>query len=213
MRLGEIERGDTLGHRALIGMISLVARMRLPDAARVAFYHQNIMAGTMGTWTQTALRGPSPWSISERELMAALVAVWNTCPFCIGAHSAIAIRGMPRDAVEAALADYRTAPLPGGLIATLVFLEKMTRTPADLTGNDARAVLAAGVSRDALTDAMAVAAIFNIIARYANALDFAIPSAAEYARSATMLLKRGYGSAAPTGPSTDGSGAPRHVSR
>jgi hypothetical protein len=36
MRLSEIERGDSFGHRALIGMISMVARMRLPDAARVA---------------------------------------------------------------------------------------------------------------------------------------------------------------------------------
>ena len=43
MRLSEIDRGDTFGHRVLIGFISMVAKMRLPDAARVAFYHQAFM--------------------------------------------------------------------------------------------------------------------------------------------------------------------------
>lgn len=194
MRLAEIERGDSLGHRILIGVISMVAGIRLPDAARVAFYHQDFVAKALGAWTQATLRGPSSWSVSERELMAALVAKWNTCPFCVGAHSAIAIKGMPRDVVDAALADYRAAPLPRRLVATLGFLEKMTRAPAELTGTDAQAALDAGVSREALTDAMAVAAIFNIIARYANALDFAIPTPSEYDKSASLLLKRGYGS-------------------
>lgn len=126
MRLAEIERGDSLGHRILIGVISMVAGIRLPDAARVAFYHQDFVAKALGAWTQATLRGPSSWSVSERELMAALVAKWNTCPFCVGAHSAIAIKGMPRDVVDAALADYRAAPLPRRLVATLGFLEKMT---------------------------------------------------------------------------------------
>ena len=194
MRLAEIERGDSLGHRALIGMISMVSGMRLPDAARVAFYHQAFVSKPLGTWTQATLRGESSWSISDRELMAALTAKWNSCPFCVGAHTAIAIKGMPREVVDAALADYRTAPLPAGLVATLGFLEKMTRTPAELTGADARAVLEAGIGREALSDAMAIATLFNIISRYANALDFAIPTPAEYDKSATMLLKRGYGS-------------------
>jgi len=194
MRLNEIERGDTLGHRVLIGMISLVTGIRLPDAARVAFYHQDFVAKALGAWTQATMRDASPWSISERELMAALVAKWNSCPFCIGAHGAIAVKGMPRDLVESALADYRNAELPVGLVATLVFLEKMTRTPALLSAADARAVLEAGVGREALADAIAVATIFNIIARYANALDFAIPTPAEFDKAADMLLRRGYGS-------------------
>ena len=194
MRLSEIERGDSLGHRALIGMISMVAGMRLPDAARVAFYHQEFVGKALGRWTQATMRGPSAWSVSERELMASMVARWNSCAFCIGAHRAIAVKGMPPSTVEAVHADYRTAPLSPELVATLTFLEKMTRTPAELTGADARAVLDAGVSREALTDAVAVATLFNIVTRYADALDFAMPTAREFDKSADMLLKRGYGS-------------------
>jgi hypothetical protein len=41
MRLQEIDRGDSIFNRLLIAFISLVSGMRLPDAARVAFYHKD----------------------------------------------------------------------------------------------------------------------------------------------------------------------------
>jgi uncharacterized peroxidase-related enzyme len=192
MRLAEIDRGDTFGHRTLIGFISLVSGMRLPDAARVAFYHQEFLNGTLGNWTHAVMRGDSTWTISERELMAAMVASWNNCPFCVGAHRAIAVKGMPSQTADAALKDYRSAPISAALKATLGFLETVTKTPHQLTVEDARIVLDAGVSRPALEDAIAVASVFAIITRYANALQFAIPSDVEFGKAATMLLKRGY---------------------
>jgi uncharacterized peroxidase-related enzyme len=192
VRLAEIDRGDTLGHRALIRFISMVSGMRLPDAARVAFYHRGFLNGTLGEWTHETMRGASFWSISERELMAALVASWNECPFCVGAHRAIAIKGMPRALADQALADYRSSLITANLKATLAFLEKMTKTPKSLGPADARAVLDAGVSRAAFEDAIAVATLFAIITRYANALAFAIPTEAEFDKAAGMLLKRGY---------------------
>lgn len=191
MRLAEIDRGDSLGNRLLIRFISLVSGMRLPDAARVAFYHRDFL-GILGEWTQAAMRGPSPWSVGERELMAALVAKWNSCAFCVGAHRATSARGLTRATVDAALADYHTAPLPLGLIATLGFLEKLTRTPDDVTAADAAAVLQAGVTPEALTDAVAVATVFGVITRHADALKFALPTEAEFDKAADMLLRRGY---------------------
>jgi uncharacterized peroxidase-related enzyme len=192
MRLPEIERGDSLRHRALIAMISRVAGLRLPDAARVAFYHQDFAGPVLGAWTQKAMRGPSGWSVPERELMAAAVASWNACPFCVGAHGAVAVTGIDRDIVNAVVSDYRSAPVSDRLRAALVFLEKLTRTPDDVTADDARTALDAGISVDELRDAAAVASIFNIIARYANALDFDIPTTEEFDKAAEMLLKRGY---------------------
>jgi uncharacterized peroxidase-related enzyme len=194
MRLHEIERGDGIFNQMLIGFISLVSRMRLPDAARVAFYHKDFFATPMGAWTQAAMRGPSTWSVGERELMAALVAKWNSCAFCIGAHGAVAAKEIQRSAVDAALVDFRVAPISESLKATLAFLEILTLRPTELTAQDARAVLHAGVSTEALMDAIAVGAIFSIIARYADALNFAVPTANEFDRAATMLLKRGYAS-------------------
>jgi len=192
MRLPEIDRGDGFTNRLLIGFISAVSGMRLPDAARVAFYHKNFFGAPMGAWTQAAMRGPSVWSIGERELMAAMVAKWNSCAFCIGAHGAVAAKTLRRHLVDAVLADYHAAPISEALKAALAFLEVMTLRPEELSAEHANAVLRSGVTADALRDAIAVGAVFNIITRYALALDFALPSAKEFDRAAGMLLKRGY---------------------
>ncbi|MDX3191811.1 alkylhydroperoxidase AhpD family core domain-containing protein [Streptomyces sp. MN03-5084-2B] len=192
MRLPEVEHGDGLRNRLLIRVISLALGARLPDAARVAFYHKGFVGTALGTWTHAAMRGPSDWSVAERELMAAMVAKWNSCPFCVGAHRAIAVHGMDKAVADAALTDYRNAPISEPLRATLALLETMTLHPDRLEGGHVRAALAAGVTRRQLEDAAAVAAVFNIITRYANALDFAIPTDAEFDKAAGMMLKRGY---------------------
>ena len=192
MRLPEIDRGDSFKNRLLIKFISMVSGMRLPDAARVAFYHKTFISGPMGAWTQEAMRGPSQWSIGERELMAAMVAKWNSCPFCVGAHRAVAVKTTHAPPVDAVLADFRSAPISEALKATLAFLEVMTLRPLELSAEHAKEALRSGATSEALRDAAAVAALFNIITRYANALDFAIPSQLEFDRAANMLLKRGY---------------------
>ena len=194
MRLPEIDRGDGFTNRLLIGFISIVSGMRLPDAARVAFYHKSFFGAPMGAWTQAAMRGPSPWSVGERELMAAMVAKWNSCAFCVGAHGAVAAKTMERPLVDAVLADFRSAPISESLKGALAFLEIMTLRPMELSAEHAKAALRSDVAAAALKDVMAVGTLFNIITRYADALDFAIPSAQDFDRAAAMLLKRGYAS-------------------
>jgi uncharacterized peroxidase-related enzyme len=192
MRLPEIERGDGIANRLLIGFISMVSGMRLPDAARVAFYHKNFFGVPMGSWTQAAMRAPGPWSVAERELMACMVGKWNACAFCVGAHGAVAAKEMQRPAVDAMISDYRTAPISGRLKAALAFLEVMTQHPNELKAEHAKAALSAGLSPEALMDAIAVGTVFGIVTRYAEALDFAIPTPEEFETAANMLLKRGY---------------------
>ena len=194
MRLPEIERGDGFANHLLISFISMVSGMRLPDAARVALYHKDFFGVPMGAWTQAAMRGPSPWSVAERELMACMVAKWNACAFCVGAHGAVAAKEMQRPLVDEVISDFRTAPISGHLKSALAFLEVMTLRPGELKAEHAKAALGAGVSPQALTDAIAVGTLFNIITRYVDALDFAMPTPQEFERAANMLLKRGYAS-------------------
>lgn len=193
MRLAEVERGDSVKHRVLIRVISKASGMRLPDAARVAFYDEQFAGPALAAWTQAAMRGPSRWSVPERELMAAMVATWNFCPFCVGAHGAVAVRGIAQPTVDAALADYRSAPITERLRAALTFLETMTNDPTGLGCDQAQSALDAGLTKQDLRDAAAVGAVFNIITRYANALDFEIPTPDDFAKAAGMLLRRGYG--------------------
>jgi uncharacterized peroxidase-related enzyme len=192
MRLPEIERGGGFANRLLINFISMVSGMRLPDAARVAFYHKKFFGIPMGAWTQATMRGPSLWRLAERELMACMVAKWNACAFCVGAHGAVAAKEMQKPAVDQVICDYRTAPISGHLKSALAFLEVMTLRPNDLKAEHAKAALSAGVTFQALTDAIAIGALFSIVTRYASALDFALPTPAEFERAANMLLKRGY---------------------
>jgi hypothetical protein len=56
--------------------------MRLPDAARLVFYHKEFFGDPMSLWTHAAMRGESAWTVGEWELLAAMTAKWLACPFC-----------------------------------------------------------------------------------------------------------------------------------
>jgi hypothetical protein len=92
------------------------------------------------------------------------------------------------------LTDFRSAPISKALKGALAFLEIMTLRPMELSAEHAKAAHRSDVTAAALKDAMAVGTLFNIITRYADALDFAMPSPKEFDRAAGMLLKRGYAS-------------------
>ena len=94
--------------------------------------------------------------------------------------------------MEAALRDYRDAPMSEELRATLGFLEKLTLDPAEVGIDDVDEVMAAGVSPQALRDAIEVCAGFNVIDRIADSLNFALQTPEGLAAGAKQLTTRGY---------------------
>jgi alkylhydroperoxidase family enzyme len=88
--------------------------------------------------------------------------------------------------------DWRTAPVDERLRATLGFLEQMTLDPGALSRADAEAVRAAGVSDEALVDAIHVCALFNMIVRLADSLGWDVPSQEAFAERAGLMLDGGY---------------------
>jgi alkylhydroperoxidase family enzyme len=90
------------------------------------------------------------------------------------------------------LDDYATAPIDEPLRATLGFLKKMTLSPEALTAADARAVLAHGIGKEKLADAIHVAAAFNMYDRLADTFAWHVPVQAAMNAGAKILLKRGY---------------------
>jgi alkylhydroperoxidase family enzyme len=88
--------------------------------------------------------------------------------------------------------DWRTAPVTPKLRATLGFLEKLTLRPADVTREDAEAVRAAGVSDEALIDAIHVCALFSMIVRLADSLGWDVPSFESFSERADAMLASGY---------------------
>jgi alkylhydroperoxidase family enzyme len=94
--------------------------------------------------------------------------------------------------VQAVLDNWRTAPIHEQLRVTLGFLEQVTLAPSTVSPDDVAPLHAAGVSEQAIEDALYVCAYFNIIDRMADALDFDVPSAEAFSTRADMLLERGY---------------------
>ena len=102
------------------------------------------------------MRGPSAWSVGDRELMAAYVARTNQCEFCTKAHTAVAQRAYRNQTkLSAELPDLDSEVIEEPLRATLLVLGKLTREHA-VNADDMRAVLAAGASRQQIEDALAV---------------------------------------------------------
>jgi uncharacterized peroxidase-related enzyme len=194
MLLKEVDRSGRVNDRLLLRMISWASgkRQKGSNALQSKLDQQVYFGASMGRWTQAAMRGPSAWSIGERELMAALVAKWNDCIYCTDVHSVVAATHVGSASVDAVLSNYSCAPISAGLKATLAFLETMTRQPAELSEVHARAVLESGVSEQSLADAIAIGAVINLVTRYANALNLTIPTADRRRRVAEVLLESGY---------------------
>lgn len=117
------------------------------------------------------LRGPSGFSVAERELIAAYVSGLNACRYCHGVHGATAEAfGIPEGRLSALLTDLDTAPVEDRWKVLLRYLRTLTLTPSRLTRADADAVLAAGWDEQALYDAVSVCALFNFMNRFVEGL-------------------------------------------
>jgi alkylhydroperoxidase family enzyme len=93
---------------------------------------------------------------------------------------------------EAVQRDWRAAPVGEGLRATLGFVERLTLRPESLTTEHAQKVLDAGVSEDALVDAIHVAALFAMIVRLADSLAWDVPPFEAFLERAQGMLAAGY---------------------
>jgi uncharacterized peroxidase-related enzyme len=190
MRLTILDRGHRLRTKALLALVRLVSRQPVVDAVKLALYRPEFYRAS--ELTHEAMRGPSAWSVGDRELMAAFVSKINECQFCGAAHSATSGLWYRDDAkVAATLADSDTAPIDEPLRATLRLLGKLTREHS-VEPDDIRAALAEGVSPEQIQDALAVCLAFNITNRLADAFDFTVASPAAMTAGARYLLKRGY---------------------
>jgi uncharacterized peroxidase-related enzyme len=150
-----------------------------PDAAQPLIQYHEVL-----------LRGDSPFTIAERELIAAYVSGVNACQYCHGVHTQTAVAlGVEADLVEQLLADPASARIDDRLRPVLAFVRKLTLTPAKMVQADADAVFAAGWDDRALHDAISVCALFNLMNRLVDGLG--ISAAEGYTTIAAQRLAEG----------------------
>jgi alkylhydroperoxidase family enzyme len=90
------------------------------------------------------------------------------------------------------LEDERSANIPDKLKTMLGYIRKVVQHPAQLTADDARALKQAGLSRQEVVDALQVVYLFSIYNRMSDALNFDVPSEANFRTLGSFLLRIGY---------------------
>lgn len=118
---------------------------------------------------QHILRGDSPLSVMQRELIFAFGSGLNACHYCHGAHTAAAeALGLDVNLMASLLEDIDATPFEEAFKPILKYVKKLTETPSKVTRADADAVRAAGWSDDALHSAISVCALNNFFNRWVD---------------------------------------------
>ena len=81
MRLKKVESGQKLSKKLILALIGLKLGERAPDVLRTLWYRPEFFGSHYSRYLNAVMRGPSEWSVGERELFAAFVSGANECPF------------------------------------------------------------------------------------------------------------------------------------
>jgi len=115
---------------------------------------------------EAIMRGPSPLSPGQRELIAAYVSGLNDCRYCHGVHAETAKAfDLPGAAIDKMFDDLEGAGLDENMVPILRLARKLTEKPSSVGDDDAQAVYDAGWDEKALHDAIMVASLFNLMNR------------------------------------------------
>jgi hypothetical protein len=81
VRLRRLDRGQRLGARLFLRFIAVVSRREPPDVVKTLYYRPEFYGAAFCTLLQDIMRGPSDWTVGERELFAAFTSRLNQCLF------------------------------------------------------------------------------------------------------------------------------------
>ncbi len=196
MRLQILNNGHSKVQKVFLTLIRKMMGGFVPGPILMQSYRASFFGKPFNDAVEAALRGTKGWTKTEVELLAAFVSKNNQCQFCMTAHTAVASQGVEQTVVEAVLADWRTAPVNDQLRATLGFVEKLTKTPGKVMPEDLQPMYDAGVTRQAIEEAIRITFIFSTINRLADAFDFELAQDNQRGRMGFMLFNMGYGIAA-----------------
>jgi uncharacterized peroxidase-related enzyme len=168
--------------RSLAGSTPLLKILiAYPDTAKPLIQYHQIL-----------LRGASPFSVAQRELIAAFVSAVNSCDYCHEVHSNVAAAfGVERKLFADLIDDIDAADIEAPMKPVLRYVRKLTLTPAKMTDADAQGVYDAGWNDKALHDLVSICALFNMMNRLVEGMG--VSADEEYYReSGDRLHQNGY---------------------
>ncbi|MEU5921967.1 alkylhydroperoxidase [Streptomyces sp. NPDC047141] len=160
--------------------------------------HRPDTAAPLNAVADTLLRGDSPLTRGERELIAAYVSELNATRFCADTHGAAAAAQLDggTDLVKAVQNDPDTAPLTPLLRALLRVAAEVQAQAAPVRDETMAAARAEGATDTHLHDTVLIAAAFCMYNRYVSGLATALPTAPGYYEEAgRRITTHGYAAA------------------
>lgn len=144
---------------------------------------------------QVLLRGQSPLSPAERELIASHVSAGNSCRFCTSSHAAVAreLCGEKSQIVDCVIRGEDTPLLSDKMRALLVIAGKVRENGKKVRPEDIQAARNAGAGDRDIHDTVLIAATFSMFNRYVDGLATLTPTDdAIYAEMGKRLALKGY---------------------
>jgi len=144
---------------------------------------------------QVLLRGPSPLTEAEREMIAAFVSSRNNCNFCMKSHAAAA-RCLLGDN-EILMDDVLKGDFPGGVSdkmkALLRIAGKAQESGKSVEQTDIDQAREAGATDMDIHDTVLIAATFSMFNRYVDGLNSFTPeNNEEYIPMGKRMAEKGY---------------------
>ena len=144
---------------------------------------------------QVLLRGPSPLSEAERELIAAYVSHRNDCVFCRNSHAAAAryLFQEDRSVVDEVLKHMEGSPVSAKMKALLNIASKVQIGGKEVKPNDIEKAKSLGADDREIHDTVLIAAAFSMFNRYVDGLaSFTPTDPSLYEEMGRRMVEEGY---------------------
>lgn len=143
---------------------------------------------------EVLLRGESPLSQADRELIAAYVSSRNECMFCMSSHAAAArcLYGEGDTTVDDVLKDMQQANISPKMKALLNIAGKVQILGKEVKTEDIEAARALGATDKELHDTVLIAASFSMFNRYVDGLGSLTPTDPEAYKEMGKRMVQGY---------------------
>jgi len=144
---------------------------------------------------QVLLRGPSPLTEAEREMIATFVSHRNNCKFCAGSHAAAArcLLGDEAKLMDDVLVNYQAAAISEKLKALLTIAGKVQILGKEVRQTDIDLARSKGATDLDIHDTVLIAATFSMFNRYVDGLASLTPEKdSDYVEMGKRLAEKGY---------------------
>jgi uncharacterized peroxidase-related enzyme len=143
---------------------------------------------------QVLLRGESPLSEAERELIAAYVSNRNDTMFCMMSHAAASreLYGDDKNIVDEVLKDMHHSPVSDKMKALLNIAGKVQILGKEVTEEDIERARKEGADDREIHDAVLIAAAFSMFNRYVDGLASFTPTEPEVYEEMGKRMAKGY---------------------